>query len=99
MMMDTAVVTTDLDRLAARVEKAATLVQELRSRQAQLEQEKAELSRQLEETQGKLQGNDPTALLTELAALKKEQRDWVAERKDVATRIEALLKKLERIEA
>lgn len=99
MMMDTAVVTTDLDKLALRVEKAATLVQDLRTKAAQLEQEKADLTRQLEETTGKLQGNDPTALLTELATLKKEQRDWVAERKDVATRIEALLKKLERIEA
>lgn len=99
MMMDTAVVTTDLDKLALRVEKAAMLVMDLRTRQAQLEQEKAELTRQLEENNGKLQGNDPTALLTELATLKKEQRDWVAERKDVATRIEALLKKLERIEA
>lgn len=99
MMMDTAVVNTDLDKLALRVEKAATMLQDLRTKQAQLEQDKAELGRQLEETQGKLQGNDPTALLTELATLKKEQRDWVAERKDVATRIEALLKKLERIEA
>ena len=99
MMMDTAVVTTDLDKLALRVEKAAALVQDLRTKAAQLEQEKAELTRQLEENKGKLQGNDPTALLTELATLKKEQRDWVAERKDVATRIEALLKKLERIEA
>ena len=99
MMMDTAVVTTDLDKLALRVEKAATLVQDLRTKQAQLEQEKAELTRQLEETKGKLQGNDPSALLTELATLKKEQRDWVAERKDVATRVEALLTKLDRIEA
>ena len=99
MMMDTAVVTTELDKLALRVERAATLVQDLRSKQAQLEQDKVELGRQLEETKGKLQGNDPTALLTELATLKKEQRDWVAERKDVATRIEALLTKLDRIEA
>ncbi len=99
MMMDTAVVTTELDKLALRVERAATLVLDLRSKQAQLEQDKVELGRQLEETKGKLQGNDPAALLTELATLKKEQRDWVAERKDVATRIEALLKKLERIEA
>ncbi len=99
MMMDTAVVTTDLDKLALRVEKAAALVQDLRTKAAQLEQEKAELTRQLEENKGKLQGNDPTALLTELATLKKEQRDWVAERKDVATRIEALLTKLDRIEA
>ena len=34
--MDTAVVTTDLDRLAERVEKAAALVMELRAKTAQL---------------------------------------------------------------
>jgi chromosome segregation ATPase len=105
MMMDTAVVTTDLDRLAERIERAATVIQELRTKQAQLEAkhaqleaEKAELTRRLEETAGKLQGNDPTALVTEVAALKKEQREWVSERKDVATRIETLLRKLDRIE-
>ena len=98
-MMDTAVVTTDLDRLAERVEKAAALVHELRAKAAQLEAEKAELARRLEEHSQKLQGNDPSSLVTEVAALKKEQREWVAERKDVAGRIETLLKKLERIEA
>ncbi len=98
MMMDSAVVTTDLDRLAERVEKAAAVILDLRAKQAQLEAEKADLARRLEETVGKLQGNDPSALVTELAALKKEQREWLAERKDVATRIETLLKKLERIE-
>lgn len=105
MMMDTAVVTTDLDRLADRVERAATVIQELRTKQVQLEAklvqletERTELARRLEETTGKLQGNDPTALVTEVAALKKEQREWLGERKDVATRIETLLRKLDRIE-
>lgn len=98
MMMDTAVVTTDLDRLAERVEKAAALIVDLRAKQAQLEAEKADLARRLEETAGKLQGNDPTALVAEIAALRKEQREWTSERKDVATRIESLLRKLERIE-
>ena len=98
MTMDTAVVTTDLDRLAERVEKAAALIVDLRARQAQLEAEKADLARRLEETTGKLQGNDPTALVAEISALKKEQREWLSERKDVATRIESLLRKLERIE-
>jgi predicted nucleic acid-binding Zn-ribbon protein len=98
MTMDTAVVTTDLDRLAERVEKAAALIVDLRARQAQLEAEKADLARRLEETTGKLQGNDPTALVAEIAALKKEQREWLSERKDVATRIESFLRKLERIE-
>ncbi len=112
-MMDTAVVTTDLDRLAERVERAAALVLDLRTRLAQAEAshneleaekatlatEKVELTRRLEETPSQLQGNDPSALVTEVAALKKEQRDWNAERKDVASRVESLLKKLERIEA
>lgn len=98
MMMDTAVVTTDLDRLAERVEKAAALIVDLRAKQAQLEAEKADLARRLEETAGKLQGNDPSALVAELGALKKEQREWLSERKDVATRVESLLRKLERIE-
>jgi len=98
MMMDTAVVTTDLDRLAERVEKAAALIVDLRAKQAQLEAEKADLARRFEETTGKLQGHDPSALVAELAALRKEQREWLSERKDVATRIESLLRKLERIE-
>lgn len=98
MTMDIAVVTTDLDRLAERVEKAAAIIQDLRVKHAQLEAEKADLARQLAETTGRLQGNDPAALLSELAALKKEQREWLAERKDVATRIESFLRKLERIE-
>lgn len=97
-MTETAVVTTDLDRLAARVERAATLVVELRARTQQLEQEKSDLQRQLEDSKGKLQGQDPAALLTELAAIKKERLEWQGERRDVANRIEALLKKLERIE-
>ncbi|MFN8588211.1 MAG: hypothetical protein U0704_10475 [Candidatus Eisenbacteria bacterium] len=175
-MMDTAVVTTDLDRLAARVEKAAQLVQDLRFKLAtyeqaqtkletekatlessmkqleeqkssledglqqlqaeksalekagaeaaallaqaeadkatlqsgqdklsatlqQVEGEKSELATRLEEMGAKLQGADPSVVVSELAALKKEQREWTAERKDVASRIEALLKKLDRIDA
>lgn len=99
-MMDTAVVTTaDLDKLAERVERAATLVQQLREKNAKLEQEKGELATKLAETEQKLQGQDPGAIVQELAALKKEQREWHGERREVATRIEALLKKLERIES
>ena len=97
-MTETAVVTTDLDRLAARVERAASLVVELRARTQQLEQEKSQLQRQLEDSRTKLQGQDPSSLLTELAAIKKERLEWQGERKDVANRIESLLKKLERIE-
>lgn len=97
-MNDTAVVVTDLDRLAERVERAAALVTELRTRNGQLEQERASLQKRLEETQSKLQGQDPGLLVHELAALKKEQREWQTERRDVAARIEAISAKLERLE-
>jgi chromosome segregation ATPase len=111
-MNDTAVVATDLDRLAERVERAAALIGELRSRNGQLENEKTQLhqertqalqdktvlQRRLEETEGRLQGQDPAQLVAELAALQRAQRDWLAEKRDVAARIEAISAKLERLE-
>ena len=97
-MNDTAVAANDLDRLAERVERAATLVGELRSRNSLLEQERTTLLKKLEETQSKLQGQDAGALVSELAALRREQREWLTERRDVASRIEAISAKLERLE-
>jgi hypothetical protein len=38
-------------------------------------------------------------LLQELSALKRQQHEWQTERRDVATRIESLLKKLEKLES
>ncbi len=98
-MMDTAVMTTDLDKLAERVERAAALVTDLRTKVTQAENERAELQSQLEQTRGQLQGQDAGVVVSELATLKKEQREWQAERKDVAGRIETLIKKLERIDS
>ncbi len=98
MTTTTAVASTELDRLAERVERAATLITELRRKGAQLEQEREQLHHKLEETQSKLQGQDPGVILHELATLKKEQREWLAERRDVATRIEAISAKLERLD-
>lgn len=98
-MNTTAVTTsTDLDRLTERVEKAAALVQQLRDDRTRLDREREELNRRIGELEQKLQGNDPGALVAELATLKKEQRDWVTERRDIATRVESLIKKLERLE-
>jgi chromosome segregation ATPase len=98
-MNETAVITgTDLDRLAERVERAARLITELRTKAARLEDERATLQQRLADTEGRLQGQDPGALLTELAALRKEQREWLAERREVTTRIEAISAKLERLE-
>jgi len=97
-MNETAVVGTDLDRLAERVERAARLITELRTRATRLEEERNTLQQRLADTEGRLQGQDPGALLQELAALKREQRDWIAERREVTTRIEAISAKLERLE-
>ena len=97
-MNETAVVGTDLDRLAERVERAARLISDLRTKAARLEEERNALQQRLNETEGRLQGQDPGAVLQELAALRKEQRDWVTERREVTTRIEAISAKLERLE-
>ena len=97
-MNETAVVGTDLDRLAERVERAARLITELRTKATRLEEERNVLQQRLADTEGRLQGQDPGALMTEIAALRKEQRDWLAERREVTTRIEAISAKLERLE-
>jgi len=97
-MNETTVMQTDLDRLAERVEKAAGLVQQLRTERDRFEQERDTLARKTEELEQKLHGNDPAAMVKELQTLRQEQRDWQTERRDVAVRIESLLKKLERLE-
>ncbi len=94
----TQVMKSDLDRLSERVEKAAGLVQQLREDRARFERERDELARRLKEQEHRLQGQDAAGLLQELTALKREQREWIGERRDVATRIESLIKKLERLE-
>ena len=98
MSETTPVITTDLDRLSERVEKAAALVQQLRDDRTRLERERDELARRLKENEQKLQGQDVAALMTEVATLRREQREWTGERRDVASRIETLIKKLERLE-
>lgn len=94
----TPVMTTDLDRLSERVEKAAALVQQLRDDRTRLERECQDLSRKLREAEHKSHGQDVVALTAELGALRKEQREWASERRDVASRIETLIRKLERLE-
>ena len=98
-MSETTMVSTDLDLLAERVERAAALVQTMREEKRRIESERNELARRLQETEQELQGQDVTALLAEVQTLRKEQRDWQSERREVASRIDTLVKKLERLEA
>jgi chromosome segregation ATPase len=97
-MTDTSMMTNDLDRLAERVEKAAGVLQAQRTEHARLQQERDQLAARSHELEQKLQGQDPAALMGELQGLRREQRDWQAERREVALRIETLVTKLERIE-
>lgn len=98
-MTETAIMQTDLDRLAERVERAAALVQQLRDDRTRLEQENAQLATRLEDVERKLHGQDVAAMMGELATLKRDQRDWQGERREIAGRIETLVKKLERLDA
>jgi chromosome segregation ATPase len=99
-MNDTAtMMATDLDRLAERVEKAAAMVQQLKDDRARLERERDELGRKVQELERNLQGQDAAAVVSELANLKREQREWVVERRDIAGRVESLIRKLEKLEA
>jgi hypothetical protein len=96
--MNETLMTNDLDRLAERVEKAAALLQSQRAEHVRLQAERDRLADRVQELEGKLQGQDPTVIVGELQALRREQKDWQTERREVAVRIEALVKKLERIE-
>ena len=98
MSEPTGTMDTDLDLLAERVEKAAVLVQRLREENQKLAADRDNLARRLAETEARLQGQDVAALLAEVQGLRKEQRDWQSQRRDVATRIETLVRKLERLE-
>jgi predicted nucleic acid-binding Zn-ribbon protein len=97
-MNETTVMNTDLDLLAERVEKAAALVLRLREDKQRLERERDDLAKRLHESEEQLQGQDVAALMAELQGLRKEQREWQGERREVASRIEGLVKKLERLE-
>ena len=98
MTPETTVKQSDLDRLTERVEKAAAIVQQLRDDRTRLEQERNALALKLQELEQKLQGNDATALVQELVLLRKDQHDSQTERRDVASKIEALVRKLEKLE-
>ncbi|MFM8559611.1 MAG: hypothetical protein ACKOC6_08425 [bacterium] len=86
----------------ARLEQELALLTEMQesltAKHSNSEQERLALLKRFEELQSKLQGQDAGSIVAELAALKKEQREWVAERRDVASRIEAITAKLDRLD-
>jgi chromosome segregation ATPase len=97
-MTESNLMTPDLDLLAERVERAAALVASLREEKLALTRERDELAHRIDEMRERLQGQDAAALVTELQQLRKEQKEWHGERREVASRIETLVRKLERLE-
>jgi len=98
MNQTSTVVLPDLDRLADRIERAAGMVQQLRADRDRLQQERDELARRFKDVEDKLHGQDLGELIAEAQTLKREQREWLIERREVTARVESLLKKLEKIE-
>jgi chromosome segregation ATPase len=88
----------DLDRLAERIERAAGMIQQMRADRDRLQRERDELARRVREVEDRLRGQDPAELLAEIQNLKREQKEWHLERREVTVRIESLLRKLDKIE-
>lgn len=88
-----------LEALASQIERAANAI-------ARLKADNAKLAGRLQELEGKL-GAGEKALggrklheaLSELDQLRGIEKQWVTERKEIAHRIEDLVRKLERLEA
>lgn len=97
-MSETTVMQTDLDRLGERVEKAALLIQKLREDHDRLARERETLTQRLQDLERQLQGQDASVLVTELSALRREQREWQTERREITQRVELMLSKLERLD-
>jgi len=97
-MTENTIVHADLDLLAERVERAAALVQRLRDDKQRLERERDELVDRLQDSERRLQGQDAGSVMAELQALRLAQRQSEGERRELASRIEALVKKLEKLE-
>ena len=81
-----------------RIERAAGMIQQLRADRDRLQHERDELALRFKEMEDRLHGQDLGEVLAETQALKREQREWLIERREVAVRIETLLKKLDKIE-
>ena len=97
-MTEATVMQTDLDRLADRIEKAAGIIQELRSARDRALGETDELRQRVRAMEEQLRGQNPAELMGELQGLRKEQKEWLTERREVAGKIEALVKKLDKID-
>ena len=88
-----------LDALAAQIDRAANVITRLKADNAALKGRLKELESTLGAGEKRLQGRTLDDVLGELDLLKGVERQWAAERKEIANRIEDLVLKLEKIDA
>jgi chromosome segregation ATPase len=87
-----------LDALAAQIDRAATVIARLKNDNAALTGRVKELETALGAGEKRLAGRTLDDVLGELEQLKGVERQWAAERKEIANRIEDLVSKLEKLE-
>jgi len=87
-----------LDALADQIERAAAAIARLRDENGKLIARVGELEGKLGAGEKQLAGRKLDEVLSELDLLRGVEKQWTTERKEIAHRIEDLVKKLEKLE-
>ena len=87
-----------LDVLADQIERAAAAIARLKDDNTKLSARVKELEGKLGAGEKQLAGRKLDDVLAELDLLRGVEKQWTTERKEIAHRIEDLVKKLEKIE-
>jgi len=87
-----------LDALADQIERAAVAIARLRDENGKLSVRVKELEGKLGAGEKQLAGRKLDEVLSELDLLRGVEKQWTTERKEIAHRIEDLVKKLEKLE-
>jgi len=87
-----------LDALADQIERAAVAIARLRDENGKLSARVKDLEGKLGAGEKQLAGRKLDEVLSELDLLRGVEKQWTTERKEIAHRIEDLVKKLEKLE-
>ncbi len=88
-----------LEVLASQIERAVTAITQLKADNAKLSGRVHELEGKLGAGEKSLGGRKLDEVLVELDQLRGTEKQWTTERKEIAHRIEDLVKKLERLDS
>ena len=87
-----------LDALADQIERAAAAIARLRDENSKLNVRVKDLEGRLGAGEKQLAGRKLDEVLSELDLLRGVEKQWTTERKEIAHRIEDLVRKLEKLE-